>query len=155
MVGAGLYDWLLLLHLLAAMVWVGGAVSLSVLAALVLRSRDPDSVARFVGYLRVVGPATLVPAMVAVLGFGIWLVIRSELWSFDQGWIGAAFALFAAAFLIGAIFLSQSGVAAQHAVEEGDHERAARELRRWSWGMRVILVLLVVVSWDMVIKPGV
>jgi uncharacterized membrane protein len=45
---AGLYDWLLPLHIVAAMVWVGSAVLLVALVTGVLRSRDPEAVARFV-----------------------------------------------------------------------------------------------------------
>jgi hypothetical protein len=29
-----------------------------------------------------------------------------------------------------------------------------RQLRRWSWGMRAIVIILVVAVWDMVGKPG-
>jgi hypothetical protein len=36
----------------------------------------------------------------------------------------------------------------------GDDREAARRLGRWSWGSRVILLLLVVATWDMVFKPG-
>jgi hypothetical protein len=32
---------------------------------------------------------------------------------------------------------------------------AARQLRRWLWGMGVILVLLLTIAWEMVFKPGV
>jgi hypothetical protein len=27
-------------------------------------------------------------------------------------------------------------------------------LRRWSWGVRVLVALLLVATWDMVMKPG-
>jgi uncharacterized membrane protein len=154
LVVASLYDWLLLLHILAAMVWLGGLVTLSLLATLVLRSREDDSIGRFVASLRVIGPAALAPAMVAVLGFGIWMVIRSDAWDFGRTWVVLALALFAASFVVGAVFQSRTAIGAQRAVEAGDHGEAARQLRRWSWGMRLIHVLLVVVTWDMVIKPG-
>jgi hypothetical protein len=36
----------------------------------------------------------------------------------------------------------------------GDDAEVASQLRRWSWGIRLILVLLVVATWDMVFKPG-
>jgi uncharacterized membrane protein len=151
---AGLYDWLLFLHILAAMIWVGGLVSLSVVAMLVLRGGEHEAVARFVASLRLIGPLTLAPAMVAVVGFGIWLVLESDAWGFGQTWIWLAFVLFAGAFLIGAAFQSRSAIRAQRAVEAKDHDEAARQLRRWSWGMWAITLLLVVAAWDMVFKPG-
>lgn len=153
-VAADLYEWLLFLHIVAAMVWVGGLVALTVLAAHVLRSDNRDAVGRFVGSLRVIGPLVLAPATLALVGFGIWLVIDSEAWDFGQTWIKLALALFAAAFLVGAVFQSRAAIRAQRAAEAGDQGEAARQLRRWSWGMRVILLLLLVATWDMVSKPG-
>jgi uncharacterized membrane protein len=154
MVAAGLYDWLMLLHVLAAMVWVGGLVALTVLAAHATRSGRPDAVGRFVESLPLVGPVVLAPASVAVVGLGIWLVLDGDPWSFGQGWVLLAFALFGAAFLIGAVFQSRTALGARRAVESGDDAEASRQLRRWSWGMGAILALLVVATWDMVFKPG-
>ncbi len=151
---ASLYDWLVFFHIFSAMVWVGGLVALSVLATQVLRSGERDAVARFVGNLRVIGPLVLAPATVALLGFGIWLVVNSAAWDFGQTWIRLALALFTGAFLVGAVFQSRAAIGAQRAAEAGDHGEAARQLTRWSWGMRLILVLLLVATWDMVFKPG-
>jgi uncharacterized membrane protein len=107
MIAAVLYDWLLFLHIVAAMVWVGGLVALTAFGAHARRSRQREAVARFVGSLRVVGPFVLGPASALVIAFGIWLVIDSSAWDFGQ-----------------------------------------------SWGVRLILLLLVVATWDMVFKPG-
>jgi uncharacterized membrane protein len=153
-VAANLYDWLLFLHILAAMVWFGGLVALSVFATRVLRGGEAEALKRFVGSLGAIGPVVLAPATVAVLGFGIWLVLDSDAWAFGQTWILVALALFAGAFLVGAVFLSRSAIGAQRAADRGDDGEAVRQLRRWSWGMRLILVLLVVATWDMVFKPG-
>src|SRR5215211_8025418 len=75
-----LYDYLLLLHILAGMVWVGGGVLLAALASRAVRDPDPGAVARFIGNLRVIGPLVLAPATVAVVGFGVWLVLDSAAW---------------------------------------------------------------------------
>jgi uncharacterized membrane protein len=131
-----LTDWLLFLHILAAIVWLGGLIMLRLLATLVLRSRDGDAVTRFVGSLRVIGPFALAPAMVALLGLGIWMVAHDEAWNFGQTWILLALALFAGTFRIGAVFQSRTAIGAQHAADAGDHGEAAGQLRRWSWGTR-------------------
>jgi hypothetical protein len=39
-------------------------------------------------------------------------------------------------------------------VAAGDHAEGVRWVRRWAWGTRLILVVLVVATWDMVAKPG-
>jgi uncharacterized membrane protein len=153
-VAATLYDWLKFVHVLAAMIWVGGLLAVGVLAIQVLRSRDRDAIARLVGSLGVIGPLVFAPAMITVLGLGIWLVVDSDAWDFGQTWIWLALTLFAAAFLVGAIFQSRAAISAQRAATAGDDGEAVRQLRRWAWGMLLILLLLVVVTWDMVIKPG-
>lgn len=151
---ADLYEWLMFLHIVAAMAWVGGLIILTVLAANVLRSGEPEALNRFVVSLRVLGPRVLAPATVLVIGLGIWMVIESNAWDFGQTWILVAIALFAAAFLIGAVFQSRAAIKGERAATAGYDQEAVRQLRRWSWGMRLILVILLVATWDMVFKPG-
>jgi uncharacterized membrane protein len=151
---ATLYDWLLFLHILAAMIWLGGVVAVTVLASEVLHSGKHDSIARFVASLRVIGPLTLGPGSLAVLGFGIWLVLDSDAWDFGQRWIILPLAIVAAAFVVGGAVVGRAATGARRAAEAGDDREAIRQLQRWSWGMRLILVLLLVATWDMVFKPG-
>ncbi len=153
-VAAGLYDWLLLLHVVAAMIWVGGAVLVGAVVTRVLRGGEPDEVARFVANLRVIGPAVLAPATLAVVGFGIWLGLESSVWGFGQLWVQLGLGLFVAAFLIGAVHQSRAAIGAGRAADRGDHREALRQLARWSWGYRLIVLLLLVTTWDMVMKPG-
>ena len=152
---ASLYEWLLFLHVIAVMVWVGGVIVLASLAVFVLRDGDPAGIGGFVGMLRVVGPIVLAPAPAIALGVGIWMVVDSDAWAFDQEWIYIALALLAAAFVYGAAFQSRAAIAAARASASGDRAEAARQLRRWSLGSGLILLLLVVATWDMVFKPGV
>jgi uncharacterized membrane protein len=146
-------DWLLFLHILAAMLWVGGNVVLSVVATRILRS-ERGAVGRFVATLRVVGPLVLAPASMLVLVTGIWQVADDDAWGFGQTWVWLALVLLAAAFLIGAVFQSRAAIGAERASSAGDHDEAARQLGRWTWGSAAILLLLVVATWDMVFKPG-
>jgi uncharacterized membrane protein len=149
-----LYDWLLFLHVLAAMVWVGGGLMLTVNAARVLRDPDPAAVGRFTASLRVVGPLVLAPATIAVLGLGIGLVVDTDAWDFGQLWVQLGLALFAAAFLIGAAWQSRTALASTRAAARNDNTEARRQLRRWLWGYGLIVGLLVVAAWDMTTKPG-
>ena len=152
---ASLYEWLLFLHVIAVMVWVGGVIVLASLAVFVLRDGDPAGIGGFVGMLRVVGPIVLAPAPAIALGVGIWMVVDSDAWAFDQEWIYIALALLTAAFVYGAAFQSRAAIAAARASASGDGAEAARQLRRWSLGSGLILLLLVIATWDMVFKPGV
>jgi uncharacterized membrane protein len=149
---AALYDWLLFLHILAAMLWVGGITVVGAFAVRILRAREPGATAGFLGSLRVIGPLVLAPAPLILLGMGIWMV--AEQWEFDQTWVSLGFGLFLVAFLVGAAHQSRAAIAAEKASKAGDDDAALRHLRRWAYGMAVILVLLVVATWDMVFKPG-
>jgi putative copper export protein len=148
------YEWLLFAHIVAAMVWVGGAVLLGVLAARASRDVDPDAVGRFLSNMRFVGPVVLAPATFAVLGFGVWLVLDSTTWDFGQRWVQLALALFAGAFVIGAAHQSRAAIGAERAADRGDHDEARRQLVRWSSGYWAIVALLIVAVWDMTTKPG-
>lgn len=119
-----------------------------------LRDPDPAAVGRFTGSLRVIGPLVLAPATVSVLGLGIGLVVDTDAWDFSQLWIQLGLGLFAAAFLIGAAWQSRTALAATRAVVRDDAAEARRQLRRWSWGYRLIVLLLVAATWDMTTKPG-
>jgi uncharacterized membrane protein len=149
-----MYDWLLFLHVVAAMVWLGGGIVIAALAARALRDPAPDAVAQFVTTLRVIGPRVLAPATVAVVGLGVWMVLYSTAWSFGQLWVQLGLGLFAVAFLIGAAYQSRAAIKADRAAAAGEHDEARRQLGRWALGYGAIVLLLVAATWDMVFKPG-
>jgi uncharacterized membrane protein len=151
---ATLDEWLLFFHILAAMIWLGGLAALAAFGTRVLRSGDSDTVARFIGSLRVIGPAVLAPSSLLVVAFGIWMVVDNEAWGFGQTWVWLALALVVAAVVVGAVFLSRYALSAGRAIGAGDHAEAVRQLKRWAWGIGSILLILIVATWDMVFKPG-
>src|SRR5439155_24515500 len=55
----------------------------------------------------------------------------------------------AAAFLVGAVWLNRTAIAATRAAARDDDAEARRQLRHWSWGYRLVVVLLVLAAWDM------
>jgi uncharacterized membrane protein len=142
-------SWLVFFHVLAAMVWLGGIAVLGALAVVAIR--QPEQAGPFVAGLRRIGPIVLAPAPLLLVGFGIWAVARDPAWDFGQGWVQAGLGLFVAAFVVGAAHQSRAALAAERATDPAD---AARHLRRWAYGMGVIVALLVVATWDMVFKPG-
>jgi hypothetical protein len=111
-------------------------------------------VARFLGSLRIVGPAVLAPGPLVLLVTGIWSVTRSDAWAFGQTWVWLALVLLGAAFVFGAAVQSRVAINAQRAAAAGEQDEAARLLGRWALGSLLILVLLLVATWDMVFKPG-
>jgi uncharacterized membrane protein len=151
---AAVYDWLVLAHVLAAMVWLGSVPALAAFATWILRAGDAAEAGRFVGALRVIGPLALAPAPVLLVAAGLAMVGDSDAWDFGQTWVQLGLGLFAAAFVVGAAHQSRAAIAAERAAKRGDEAAAAAQLRRWAWGSAVIVALIVLATWDMVFKPG-
>jgi uncharacterized membrane protein len=53
-----LYEWLLFLHIVAAIVWIGGGVILQILGARLARSRDAEGMLKFTRDIEVLGPVS-------------------------------------------------------------------------------------------------
>jgi uncharacterized membrane protein len=102
----------------------------------------------------VLGPAVLAPGTVITLGLGVGLVFESSAWDFGQTWVLVALGLIAVAIAVGAGHQARAALAAQRAIDSGDHHEARRQLGRWIWGYALVVALLAAIAWDMVFKPG-
>jgi uncharacterized membrane protein len=147
------YDWLVLAHIVAASVWLGGIAFMTVLGARILRAGETD-VLPFLGTVRAIAPFLFTPMPLIVLGAGIWMVVDSDAWGFDQTWVQVGIGILAAIILVGVANQARSAIRAGRAAESGDQEEARRQLRRWAYGMGLIVALLLAAFWDMVFKPG-
>lgn len=151
-----LYEWLLLSHILAAIAWVGGAITISVLSARIMRSGDAGQLAAFVGNLQWMGNRIYLPASLAVLGLGIWMVAESEAWTIGQLWIVLALVGIGITTLIGALYFGPEGKRIGRAIEaDGPESPEAQErMRRIFLVGRFDLLVLLLIVVDMVLKPG-
>ncbi|TMG22849.1 MAG: DUF2269 family protein [Chloroflexi bacterium] len=149
-------DWIHLVHVVAAMVWVGGGVVLMLVGRRAQSSPDPKAIGEFARTLRYVGLRALMPAVILVLVSGVWMVAANAAWKFTQVWVLLALGLFGIAFLIGAVYLSGVGIQLARAAEASDagHGALVRLISRWLVGYGLVLVTLLVAAWDMVFKPG-
>jgi uncharacterized membrane protein len=149
-------SWLHLVHVLSAMVWVGGGLMLSVIGVRARSSSDPKVIADFARILPFVGIRVLMPSVILVLLTGVGLVLADAEFHFSQFWVLLALALFAVAFLIGAVYLSRVAVQLDRVIAgQGQAATgAAALLNRWLVGYWAVLFVLLVAVWDMVFKPG-
>jgi uncharacterized membrane protein len=147
--------WLKLIHIAAAMAWLGGGLTLAVIGVRARRSGDATLLVAFGRTVQYVGLRVLGPAMGILLVAGISLVLV-EAHSFTEPWILLALGGFAFAFVVGGVLVARSGIELRHAVDEASPD--ATRLRflagRWVTGYSAVLAILLFVLWDMVFKPG-
>src|SRR5262245_14977721 len=148
-----LHSWLLFGHILGAIAWLGGGIVLALLALRVRRSSEVAPYRDFSGTLTFIGPRILVPGVVAVGVFGLWMVFEDPAWDFSQIWIQVAIGLFVVAVLIGAVYLSRVGIALDRAGASAVADQR-RLVGPCLTGYGIVLLILVVILWDMVFKPG-
>ena len=149
------YQWLLTVHILAAVVWVGGAFALQVLAIRVVRDPDPTRLAAFARDTEVVGMRVFLPASLVLLLFGFWLVHEGN-WSLAEGWLTFGLIVIGISIATGAGFLGpESGRIARVIEAEGPASPdARRRISRIFLVSRIELVLLVLTVVAMTAKPG-
>jgi uncharacterized membrane protein len=150
-------SWLLLIHVVAATIWIGGGVTVSLIGARARGSDDPLVVRDFSRLLSYLGLRVFTPAVILVLLSGIGIVLADSEWAFTQTWVLLAIAAFVVAFLIGALYLGRSAIHLERlAADPAMSLAAARELLgRWLVGYGVVLLVLLFALWDMVFKPGI
>jgi uncharacterized membrane protein len=127
------YETYLLLHVVAAVVWLGGGLTMTILGARIAKQRDVSRMVAFARDAEWVGNHVFVPAALLVLLFGFLMIYEGPA-SFGQLWIQLALGLFAATFLTGAFFLGpQAGRIAKLIEQLGEqapqvHEQIGRVL---------------------------
>jgi uncharacterized membrane protein len=147
------YTFFKSVHVIAAVLWVGGAATLQVLALRALRG-DGRRQVEFSKDAEFVGTRLVMPAAIVVLAFGIAAAVNGD-WPMGQNWITFGFLVFAASFITGAAFLGpESGrIGKLIEVRGPDAPEVGARIRRILTVSRVELVFLLAVVWNMVVKP--
>ena len=94
-------DLALFLHLLGVLLFVSGVVLAGIGFEAARRREHPAEIALLLGLTRVGALLVAIGALV-VLGFGVWLV-HLEGFSYGDGWIDAALALYVIALVLGGL----------------------------------------------------
>lgn len=148
------YTFFKSVHVVAAAVWVGGALMIQAFAFRILRTGDGQRQADFAKDSEVVGMRVFMPTTWILLLAGIAMMINLD-WSWGQNWIVFGLISFALSFVLGAGFLGPEGGRIAAILErEGPNSRAAQaRIRRILVLSRAELVVLVAVVFNMVVKP--
>ena len=142
-----MYELLLTLHLLGAIVWVGGSIAMAVLSGRFSGADRQIVTPQFSWY----GATVVSGAAVVLLLAGIGLVIEVDGYEFSDPWVLIGFAGWVASAIIGGAVLGPLGKRAQAATDPGEREALIDRLTTVARIDTLVVVLIVV---DMAVKPG-
>ena len=149
-----MYQLLLYVHIVCAVIWVGGAFYSQLLAVRVSRSSDPAELPRLGMHLSALGMRVFLPASILLFVAGLGMVIQN--WRFSDLWISVSMGLWLASVLVGALYIGPTAAKVAASFQsEGPTSVAARSgLQRVFLVSRIELVIFAVIIALMVFKPG-
>ena len=141
------------LHVLMAIVWIGGALMIQLFAFRILKSDDDERMAKFAEDVEFISMRTFIPASLVLVVLGFVLEHQAH-WGFHF-WVVFALVIWALSFVTGAGFLGpESGKIGKLIAERGVDAEVRLRIERILLVSRIELVLLALVAMDMVLKPG-
>jgi uncharacterized membrane protein len=149
-----MYQLFLYVHIICAVIWVGGAVYAQLLAGRVRRSPDPSELPHLARHIEFIGTRVFLPAALLLFVSGTAMTLQA--WSFGQTWIAVSVALWVLSAVVGAVYLGPRVKRASELFEtEGPTSQGGRELiDRLFVVSRLELIGFAVIIALMTFKPG-
>ena len=147
------YEWLLALHILMAVIWVGGGFTGQVLVSR-MRNADGPRMVKTAADLEWIGTHIFLPASLVLLGAGIGMVLEGQ-WGFTTPWVLIGLIGFGVTVVTGAAFLGPQTKKVKALVDEKGVEDPGVQaaMARLFVISRVDLAVLMLVVVDMSVKP--
>jgi uncharacterized membrane protein len=148
------YELWTFVHIVGAIVWIGGAAVAQVFGYLAKRTGDPARGAAFGQSMAFIGPRIFLPASIVVVVSGA-LLTEDGNWDWSEPFILLGLLGWAVVSLVAFAYLSRamSRVGARMAAEGPSPELGA-ELNRLVLLARLLILVLFAVVFVMVVKPG-
>ena len=149
------YTGLKFVHVLAAIIWVGGAITVNISGTRVKRTGDGARMAEFTSNTAWLGMRIYLPASLVVLVFGVLSALKAH-YSFADEWLIIGIVGIVATALTGSLYLGPETERIGQLVSERGPEDPEfhRRLSRLVAISRIDLVVLFIVVAAMVFKPG-
>lgn len=149
------YELFLWLHVMTAVIWVGGAIMIQAFALRVIAARDAERMAGFARDVEFIGLRLLTTSSVVLLLSGIGLVLNGN-WDWGEPFVSIGLVVWLGSFLTGALYLGPEGGRIAKAIEADgpaspEAQRRITNILRYS---RIELLFLLVVVFMMVVKLG-
>ena len=147
------YNAIKYVHVISAIIWVGGAFFAQLLAIRAQRSTDPAELPRLGAALGELGMKVFLPASIVLFVAGVILTLQR--WAFSQLWISIAIILWLVSAITGALYLGpQSARIGKLFTTEGPTSIAGRAaLARVFIVSRLELVSFAILVFLMIFKP--
>ncbi len=148
------YTFFKSVHVITAVIWVGGAAMIQAYAFRILRTGDGKRQADFAKDTEVVGMRVFIPASLILFLAAIGMMVNLH-WSWNQNWIVLGVIAFGLSFGLGAGFIGpESGRIAELIEQQGPDSPAVQaRIRRILTISRCELIVLLTVIVNMVVKP--
>ncbi len=150
-----MYDFLLTVHVLAAIVWLGGSIMLLVLGNL-LRRAGVERRTEFTRLTERVGNLVFAPASVVLIVAGTLLVDEVG-YEYSDTWVTLGYVGWFLSFLLGVAFYPREGKRRERLIESAgmDDPGVLRSLNRVLAVAAIDTLIITLVVVDMTTKPGV
>jgi uncharacterized membrane protein len=148
------YTFFKSVHVITAVIWVGGAAMIQAYAFRILGTGDGRRQADFAKDTEVVGMRVFMPTSLILFLAAIGMMVNLG-WSWSQNWIVLGVIAFGLSFALGAGFLGPEGgrIAALIEQEGPDSPAVQARIRRILTISRCELIVLLTVIVNMVVKP--
>jgi uncharacterized membrane protein len=143
------------IHVLAAVIWIGGGAFLTILGVAAERKKDPVELATIARQAATVGEKLFAPAGLVVVAMGIAMMVNTD-WGWGRFWVIAGLVGYAITFVTGVGVLAPMARKVTALVDEkgpADPETMAA-IGKILMIARVDIALLLLVVVDMVTKPS-
>jgi len=148
------YELWLFLHVTAAIVWIGGAVTIQVFGILTKRAADPAKTAFFAENVSWTILRVFLPASLVVLASGVGLTEERN-WDWGEPFIVFGLVGLALVSVVAFGFLARAlGRAGAELASEGPSPALGLRIRNLVWLSRVLLVVLLAIVFVMTVKIG-
>jgi uncharacterized membrane protein len=147
------YQVYLAVHILTAVIWVGGGAAVHVFAVRAVKASSGERLATFSADAEWMGTRIFTPASLVLIVFG-FLLIHEGNWDY-KFWIVFPIVVWVASFISGASFLGPESKRLKTAIErEGvDSPEVRQRVERIMLVSRLELGFLILVVLDMALKP--
>lgn len=141
-----------LLHVLSAIAWVGGGLTLLVSSIVTMQAQGDEAVLKSLDTMNGLGKIWFIPTSLLTVVFGAISTTLGGMWG--EFWVLLGLAGFLNTFLTGLLILEPKGRQIAKMLEDHDTARAITEGRKlMTIGKFDYTVMLVIVA-DMVLKPS-